>query len=102
MVLRLPLSTLFPYTTLFRSELGLTQAVLRAAPPWARSNALPANWLVTDEGAKFLDWNNDGRLDLLLFRWDWGSAHGARLFEFTGTQFMERQLAVSTPTSTCK
>src|SRR5438309_6131003 len=59
MVLRLPLSTLFPYTTLFRSELGLTQAVLRAAPPWARSNALPANWLVTDEGAKFLDWNLD-------------------------------------------
>lgn len=83
---------------------GLTPAVLRAAPPWATdpSNALPANALVTDEGAKFLDWNNDGRLDLLLYRWDWGSAHGARLFEFTGTQFIERQQAVTAPTATCK
>jgi hypothetical protein len=83
---------------------GLTQAVLRAPPPWApdASHAIPTTVLVTDEGAKFLDWNNDGRLDLLLFRWDWGSAHGARLFEFTGTQFFERQLAVTIPTATCK
>jgi hypothetical protein len=63
---------------------------------------MPANWLVTDEGAVFLNWNNDGRLDLLLYRWDWGSAHGARLFEFTGTQFIERQQAVTTATATCK
>ena len=83
---------------------GLTQAVLRAPPPWAAysGNALPANWLVTDEGTKFLDWNNDGRLDLLLFRWDWGSAHGARLFESTGTGFVEREWAVRTQTATCK
>jgi len=83
---------------------GLTQAVLHAAPPWAPDPAdtLPANYLVTDEGAVFLDWNNDGRLDLLLYRWDWGSAHGARLFEFTGTQFIERQQSLTTPTATCK
>src|SRR2546430_8668591 len=47
MIRRPPRSTLFPYTTLFRS-------------------------------------NNDGHLDLLLFRWNWGPAHGARLFEFNG------------------
>ena len=83
---------------------GLTQAVLRASPPWASNGAysLPANFLVNDEGAKFLDWNNDGRLDLLLFRWDWGSAHGARLFEFTGTQFVERTLALTTRTPSCQ
>jgi hypothetical protein len=83
---------------------GLTPAVLRAAPPWAPdlSHALPSNFLVTDEGAKILDWNNDGRLDLLLFRWDWGAGHGARLFEFTGAGFIERQQALTTPTATCK
>jgi len=83
---------------------GLTPAVLRSPPPWAPdpSHAIPATVLVTDEGAIFLDWNNDGRLDLLLYRWDWGSAHGARLFEFTGTQFIERAQAVTTPTATCK
>ncbi len=83
---------------------GLTPAVLRAAPPWAPdpSHALPANYLVTDEGAKILDWNNDGRLDLLLFRFDWGAAHGARLFEFTGTTFVERQQALTAPSATCK
>jgi FG-GAP-like repeat len=83
---------------------GLTQAVLRAAPPWApeAANALPANYLVTDEGAKILDWNNDGHLDLLLFRWDWGAGHGARLFEFTGTNFIERQQALTTQSATCK
>jgi hypothetical protein len=83
---------------------GLTQAVLRAAPPWAPdpSNVIPYYVLVTDEGAKFLDWNNDGRLDLLLLRWNWGSAHGARLFEFTGSRFVERRHAVTDPTATCK
>ena len=83
---------------------GLTQAVLRAPPPWAPDpgNAIPASWLVTDEGAVFVDWNNDGRLDLLLYRWNWGSAHGARLFEFTGARFIERQQAPTTPTETCK
>jgi hypothetical protein len=80
---------------------GLTQDVLRAAPPWG-GDALPPNYLVTDEGAKFLDWNNDGRLDLLLFRWDWGPTHGARLFEFTGTRFIERTQALTTQTATCK
>jgi hypothetical protein len=83
---------------------GLTPAVLRAPPPWAPdpSHALPANYLVTDEGAKILDWNNDGRLDLLLFRFDWGAAHGPRLFEFTGTAFIERQQALTAPSATCK
>jgi hypothetical protein len=81
---------------------GLTSAVLRSGPPWAPDATLPDNYLVTDEGAKFLDWNNDGRLDLLLFRWDWGSAHGARLFEFTGTSFIERTQALTTETATCK
>ncbi len=82
---------------------GLTQAVLRAAPPWAPdpSNIIPDYALLTDEGAKFLDWNNDGHLDLLLFRWSWGSAHGTRLFEFTGTQFVERQQALTSATATC-
>jgi hypothetical protein len=79
---------------------GLTPEVLRAAPPWG--DALPANYLVTDEGAKFLDWNNDGHLDLLLFRWDSGASHGSRLFEFTGTKFIERQQALTTQTATCK
>lgn len=80
---------------------GLTASVLRGPPPWNSTCVLPTNWLVTDEGAKFLDWNNDGRLDLLQFRFDWGSAHGARLFEFTGSQFVERTEAVTTPTATC-
>jgi FG-GAP-like repeat len=80
---------------------GLTSAVLHSAPPWAPDATLPDNYLVTDEGAKFLDWNNDGRLDLLLFRWDLGSAHGARLFEFTGTSFVERTQALTTATATC-
>ena len=67
------------------AEMGLTQDVLRGPPLWAPNpaNALPTRDLVTDEGAKFLDWNNDGFLDLLLYRWDWGTAHGERLFEFT-------------------
>jgi hypothetical protein len=80
---------------------GLTSAVLHSGSPWAPDATLPDNYLVTDEGAKFLDWNNDGRLDLLLFRWDWGSAHGARLFEFTGTSFVERTEALTTATATC-
>lgn len=84
------------------SEWGLTSEVLHAAPPWDSSRSLPSNCLVTDEGAKFIDWNNAGRLDLLLLRWDWGSAHGPRLFEFNGSQFIERQQAVMTPTATCK
>jgi hypothetical protein len=82
---------------------GLTQAVLRAAPPWAPdpANQIPANALVTDEGAKFIDWNNDGQLDLLLFRWNWGPAHGTRLFEFTASQFVERTQALTSRTATC-
>ena len=86
------------------AEMGLTQQVLRGPPVWAPSapNVLPTRDLVTDEGAKFLDWNNDGRLDLLLYRWDWGSAHGERLFEFNGQQFVERTQALTTPTATCK
>jgi hypothetical protein len=85
-------------------EWGLTQAMLRAAPPWASdaSHAIPGYALLFDEGARFLDWDNDGTLDLLELRWDWGAAHGARLFEFTGTRFRERLYAVTTPTETCK
>jgi len=84
------------------SAWGLTQTVLRAPPPWEPNDILPDNWLVTDEGAKFLDWNNDGRLDLLLFRFNWGPAHGARLFEFNGSQFVERVYALHTKTETCQ
>jgi hypothetical protein len=40
-------------------------------------------------------------VDLLLFRWNWGPAHGPRLFEFNGTQFTERLYAVSQVTPTC-
>jgi hypothetical protein len=83
------------------SEWGLTRELLHAAPPWKTTDVLPDSWLVTDEGAKFLDWNNDGHLDLLLFRWNWGPAHGARLFEFDGTKFIERLYTVGTPTATC-
>lgn len=79
---------------------GLTQTLLRASPPWA-TDLIPSNKLVTDEGIKFLDWNNDGHLDLLVFRWNWGPAHGARLFEFNGSQFVERVYALSQPTPTC-
>jgi len=79
---------------------GLTAAVLRGSPPWV-SDVIPDNWLVTDEGAKFIDWNNDGHLHLLLFRWNWGPAHGPRLFEFNGSQFTERGYALSSETATC-
>jgi hypothetical protein len=81
---------------------GLTQAILRAPPPWALNDRIPDTWLLTDEGAKFLDWDNDGHLDLLLLRWNWGPAHGPRLFEFTGSQFIERTLALFERTPTCK
>jgi FG-GAP-like repeat len=80
---------------------GLTAEVLRAAPPWNPALSLPDAYLVTDEGARFLDWNNDGHLDLMLLRWDWGSGHGVRLFEFNGTQFTERQYALTATTATC-
>jgi hypothetical protein len=90
-----------PHFTDMAAAYGLTAAILSAAPPWNPALSLPGNFLLTDEGAKFLDWNNDGHLDLLLFRWDWGSAHGARLFEFDGTQFTERQYALTSPTATC-
>jgi hypothetical protein len=85
------------------AAMGLTQEILRSPPTWANNaqNALPAHDLVTDEGAKFLDWNNDGRLDLLLYRWDWGTAHGERLFEFDGQKFIERKQALTAPTPTC-
>ena len=84
------------------SAWGLTQTVLRAPPSWDPDDRIPDSWLVTDEGAKFLDWNNDGHLDLLLFRWNWGPAHGARLFEFNGSQFVERIYALDTKTATCQ
>jgi hypothetical protein len=83
------------------SAWGLTRALLHAAPPWNPTLALPYSNLLTDEGAKFLDWNNDGHLDLLLYRWDWGSHHGARLFEFTGTHFVERRFMLTGRTATC-
>ncbi len=40
----------------------------------------PADDFRADEGAKFLDWNNDGRLDLVLHHWNRGPA----LFENRG------------------
>jgi len=80
---------------------GLTQAELRAPPPWDPLDVIPDNYLVMDEGAKFIDWNNDGHLHLLLFRWNWGPAHGPRLFEFNGSQFIERKFALSDKTATC-
>ena len=39
-----------------------------------------------DEGAKFLDWNNDGKLDLLVFH----PYSGPHLFEFNGSTFSEK------------
>src|SRR4029077_4928456 len=39
---------------------------------------------------------------LLLLRWNWGPAHGARLFEFNGSQFTERVYALSSKTATCQ
>ena len=81
---------------------GLTLAVLKGPAPWLPNDVLPDNVLVTDEGAKFIDWNNDGHLALLLFRWNWGPAHGPRLFEFNGSQFIERFYAQSSKTATCQ
>lgn len=81
---------------------GLTTAVLKAAPPWDPGDSLPDNWLVTDEGAKFIDWNNDGHLALLLFRWNWGPAHGPRVFQFDGSRFVEQVYALSSRTATCQ
>ncbi|MBS0579573.1 MAG: VCBS repeat-containing protein [Proteobacteria bacterium] len=84
-------------------SLGLTRTLLRAAPPWApdAANVIPDYADVVDEGAKFIDWNNDGHLDLLLFRWNWGPAHGTRLFEFDGTTFTERTQALTSATASC-
>lgn len=82
---------------------GLTQALLRQGPPWIAngSGVIPDNYLVTEEGAQFIDWNNDGNLDLLIMRWNWGPAHGPRLFEFDGSKFTERVTAVTAITPTC-
>jgi FG-GAP-like repeat len=81
---------------------GLTTAVLKGPAPWLPNDVLPDNWLVTDEGAKFIDWNNSGHLSLLLLRWNWGPAHGPRLFEFDGSKFTERVYALSSKTATCQ
>ena len=81
---------------------GLTTAVLKSAIPWLPNDVLPDSWLVTDEGTKFVDWNNSGHLSLLLLRWNWGPAHGARLFEFDGSKFTERVYALSAKTATCQ
>jgi hypothetical protein len=83
------------------SAWGLTIDVLKGPAPWFPDDVLPDNFLVTDEGAKFIDWNNDGHLALLLFRWNWG-IHGTRLFEFDGSRFTERFYALSSPTATCQ
>ena len=91
-----------PHFTDMALVLGLSPYVLRGPPPWAPGDTLPDNYLVTDEGAKFIDWNNDGHLALLLFRWNWGPGHGARLFEFDGSRFTERVWALSSKTATCQ
>ena len=41
-----------------------------------------------DEGAKFFDWNNDGRLDLLIHH----PEDGPTLWEFDGTHFVQRDV----------
>ena len=84
------------------SAWGLTPTVLRGPAPWVPNDTLPDNWLLTDEGAKFIDWNNDGHLALLLFRWNWGPAHGPRLFVFDGSRFTEQVYALSSRTATCQ
>ncbi len=84
------------------SSWGLTPRVLRGPAPWVPNDVLPDNWLLTDEGAKFIDWNNDGHLSLLLYRWNWGPAHGPRLFAFDGTRFTEQVYALSSKTATCQ
>jgi FG-GAP-like repeat len=84
------------------SAWGLTPAVLRGPVPWLPTDVLPDNWLLSDEGAKFIDWNNDGRLALLLYRWNWGPAHGPRLFAFDGSRFTEQVYALSSKTATCQ
>jgi hypothetical protein len=81
---------------------GLTSTVLRGPAPWVPNDTLPANWLLTDEGAKFVDWNNDGHLALLLYRWNWGPAHGPRLFAYDGARFTEQVYALSSKTATCQ
>jgi len=81
---------------------GLTSTVLRGPAPWLPNDTLPDNWLLTDEGAKFIDWNNDGHLALLLYRWNWGPAHGPRLFAFDGSRFTEQVYALSSKTATCQ
>jgi len=83
------------------TEWGLTSVVLKGPVPWFPNDVLPDSYLVTDEGAKFIDWSNDGHLALLLYRWNWGPGHGARLFEFNGSQFTERVYALSSKTATC-
>jgi hypothetical protein len=84
------------------SAWGLTPAVLRGPVPWVPNDVLPDNWLLTDEGAKFIDWNNDGHLALLLYRWNWGPAHGPRMFAFDGSRFTEQVYALSSKTATCQ
>jgi len=80
---------------------GLTRSVLQGPAPWFPDDVLPDYFLVTDEGAKFIDWDNDGHLALLLFRWNWGPTHGPRLFEFKDSRFIERVYALSSKTATC-
>jgi hypothetical protein len=45
--------------------------------------------LAFDEGIRFVDWNNDGRMDLVLHH----ELQGPRLFEFDGSLFHERTQA---------
>jgi hypothetical protein len=82
------------------SAWGLTSSVLKGPAPWL-NDVLAYDYLITDEGAKFIDWDNSGHLALLLYRWNWGPAHGPRLFEFNGSQFTERFYALSSATPTC-
>jgi alpha-tubulin suppressor-like RCC1 family protein len=59
--------------------------------------------LQLDEGAKFVDWNRDGRMDLVLQPIDPTAQGVVRLFEYNGSSFVERSsLIANVPASRMK
>src|SRR5256885_10422570 len=54
MIRRPPRSTLFPYTTLFRSVLTMRPAPLRPAATVSTAAAQPQRYLTNDEAAEYL------------------------------------------------